>query len=102
MNTNIERGHRILIDELLKCDAELFCILEDDWKCTGEIPVDEIWEVLTNHEEVGQVRIRDYKYDDTFYGGSSRHFITKNKIVFDEVIIIGKKKFKIADMHWVN
>lgn len=102
MNTNIEWGHRILIDELLKCDAELFCILEDDWKCTGEIPVDEIWEVLTNHEEVGQVRIRDYKYDDTFYGGSSRHFITKNKIVFDEVIIIGKKKFKIADMHWVN
>lgn len=102
MNNNIEVGHRILIEELLKCNAELFCILEDDWKCIDEIPIDEIGKLLNTHEEVGQVRIRDYKYDDTFYGGSSRHFITKNKIVFDEVIDVDKKIFKIADMHWVN
>lgn len=102
MNENIEKGHHSLIEALLKCDADLFCILEDDWKCIGEIPIDEIYQLLKEHTEVGQVRIRDYRYDDSFYGGSSRHFITKKKIVFDEVVDMNQKRFKVADMHWVN
>ncbi len=102
MNENIEIGHHILIKELLNCDADLFCILEDDWKCKGKIPVDEIWQLLNEHAEIGQVRIRDYRYDDTFYGGSSLNFITKKKIVFDEIIRVNNITFKVADMHWVN
>lgn len=102
MNKNIEMGHMCLINELLKCDANLFCILEDDWKCFGTIPINEIGQLLDEHDEIGQVRIRDYRYDDTFYGGSSLHFVTKQKIVFNELIDIGSSTFKVADMHWVN
>lgn len=102
MNTKIEIGHQVLIKELLKCKEDLYCILEDDWECIGQIPVEEIGIFLEKHREVGQVRIRDYRYDDTFYGGSSRHFITSNKIVFDETEEVNGKQFQIADMHWVN
>ena len=102
INKNIEEGHHALITELLKCQADLFCILEDDWKCIGRIPIEEIDKFLVGHVDIGQVRIRDFKYDDSFYGGSSRHFITKHKIVFDERVEVKNKVFKIADMHWVN
>ena len=102
INSNIELGHYFLINEMLKYKADLYCVLEDDWKCTGKIPINAIHTFLANNLNVGQVRLRDYRYDDSFYGGSSKHFITGNKIVFDENIFIDDNLFEVADMHWVN
>ncbi len=102
INEKIEIGHMRLINELLKIDSDLYCILEDDWKCLGRIPVDEVSGFLNEHMEIGQIRLRDYKYDDTFYGGSSLHFVTKNKISFVKEEKIRSVSFNIAEMHWVN
>lgn len=102
INIKIELGHSRLIQELLKTNADLFFILEDDWNCLGEVPFDDIYSFLSENKGIGQVRIRDYRYDDSFYGGSSKNFVTLKRIEFTETIIINGSIFKIANMHWVN
>lgn len=102
IDINIELGHRRLIDEMLKRNSDIFCMLEDDWNNTGTIPVDDIKEFLSKNKNVGQVRLRDFRYDDTFYGGSSINFVTMKKIVFTDNAIYGDSKFKIGELHWVD
>lgn len=102
LNKNIEIGHMSLIKHMLDCDSEMCCILEDDWECIGRIPINEIMLFLNEHKNIGQVRLRDFKYDDTMYGGSSVNFVTKEKIIFNNEIVYGDVSFKVADMHWVN
>ena len=57
---------------------------------------------LCENKEVGQVRLRDFRYDDTFYGGSSVNFVTMEKIKFSKTEKYGDSKFKTADLHWVD
>lgn len=102
INKNIEVGHLCLLKKMLDQSGDMFCILEDDWKCFGEIPINAIDKFLNLYEDIGQVRLRDYKYDDSIYGGSSINFITMEKIIFDEQVSINSTIFKIANMHWVN
>lgn len=102
INRNIEIGHFRLISEMIKRDSELYCILEDDWKCIGTFLLDDMITFLKKYAYVGQIRVRDFHYDDSFYGGSSVNFVTMEKICFDENININNASFKCADMHWVN
>lgn len=102
IDKNIELGHRRLISEMLKIDADVYCMLEDDWKNTSTIPVDDIVCFLSENKDVGQIRMRDFRYDDTFYGGSSVNFVTMKKIRFNECKKYGQSQFKTAELHWVD
>lgn len=102
IDINIELGHRRLIEEMLKFDSDIFCMLEDDWNNTDRIPVDDLSEFLQKYKNIGQVRLRDFKYDDTFYGGSSVNFVTMKKIVFTDSVFIGTSTFKTGELHWVD
>lgn len=102
VDVNIELGHKRLISEMLKCDADVYCMLEDDWRNTDAIPIDDLCKFLENNKDVGQVRLRDYRYDDSFYGGSSINFVTMNKIVFNYEMVCGSSVFKKAELHWVD
>ncbi len=101
-NQNIEIGHRRLIDEMLLYDADLYITIEDDWHCMREIPVLDVKNFLNIKPHIGQIRLRDFRYDDSYYGGSSINFVTMKKIVFTDKVEVNKSVFHIANLHWVN
>lgn len=101
-NIRIEHGVGRLIKEILKESADLYCLLQDDWQCLGTIPIASVWKFLSYYKNIGQVRMRDFKYDDTFDGGSSINFVTHRKIEFTEEIVIENSIFKIGELHWVD
>ena len=101
-NVRIELGVRRLIREVLCEEADICCLLQDDWRCTGSIPVDSAFNFLNENEDIGQIRMRDFKYDDTFDGGSSVNFVTKRKIRFTERTAVGNSVFEMGELHWVD
>ena len=101
-NKKIEVGVRRLIQEVLDEDSDICCLLQDDWRCLDCIPVDAAWEFLCTHQNIGQLRLRDFKYDDSFDGGSSINFVTHLKIHFSERIVVGDASFDVGELHWVD
>lgn len=101
-NERIEKGVRKLIKEVLKEHTDLCCLLQDDWRCMGRIPVDAAWHFLNSNRSIGQIRMRDFRYDDTFDGGSSVNFVTRRKIVFTHGVAVGNVAFEIGELHWVD
>ena len=98
----IEHGVRRLIFEVLRENADICCLMQDDWRCLGPIPLISSFEFLKSNQDIGQVRMRDFKYDDSFDGGSSVNFVTRNKINFVRREIIGDSVFSIGELHWVD
>lgn len=101
-NVRIEHGVQRLIEEVLQEGTDICCLLQDDWRCMGRIPVDPAWELLNNYNNIGQIRMRDFRYDDTFDGGSSVNFVTHRKIEFKQHIASGNVSFGIGELHWVD
>lgn len=98
----IEHGVRRLIKEVLRERADMCCLMQDDWRCLGSIPVETSWEFLNRNANIGQVRMRDFKYDDTFDGGSSVNFVTHRKIEFERCEVVGGTEYAVGELHWVD
>lgn len=102
VNRRIETGVCRLVKEVLAEQTDFCCLLQDDWRCTGSVPIEAAWEFLNRYRHIGQVRMRSFKYDDTFDGGSSVNFVTHQKINFTKRIIVRDVSFDIGELHWVD
>lgn len=101
-DARIELGVRRLIKEVLDEGIDICCLLQDDWRCLGCIPVLPAWKFLNTHRNIGQIRLRDFKYDDSFDGGSSVNFVTQRKIDFVDKVKVEDSVFEVGELHWVD
>jgi|GEM_PF-5502487 len=99
---NISIGHRKLSLLMKKYDGDAYMILEDDWKCIAQVPLDELVKYLRQHPEVGQIRLRDCKYDGTLKGCAKHNFVTQEPIRWSKEEILGEYTLSYGNLHWVN
>lgn len=100
---NISYGHKRLAQLMCSQDADGYLLLEDDWECTEEFKIEPLVKFLSNNDDIGQIRLRDYKYDGSLMGGSNRNLATNTLITWDEEIQINDLyKITKGNLHWVN
>ncbi|WP_113920461.1 glycosyltransferase family 2 protein [Alkalibaculum bacchi] len=99
---NISIGHRNLSRLMKKEDGDAYIILEDDWACAAYIPLIELIEYLRKNPDIGQIRLRNSRYDGTLTGGAKHNFVTQEPIKWTKEVVIGNYILAYGNLHWVN
>lgn len=85
------------------CVADAYIILEDDWECIDSVDFVSIIEFMQKNIFIGQVRLRNFKYDGSLTGGSAINFVTQEVIEWEiPSFFIGHHQIRIGNLHWVN
>lgn len=101
-DNNISLGHNKLINLMKQELASAYIILEDDWECTSEAPLNELIKLLHNNPSIGQIRLRNCKYDGSLKGCANHNFVTLEPIKWTKTIELERYQLDFGNLHWVN
>lgn len=107
-NDPVERDRRIaagfaaLAAALLDTDCTHALLVEDDWECIAPPPLAALVALLDAWPDLGQIRLRECRYDSGLDGCSACNFVTRQPIVFDASHTAGRHMVDEGELHWTN
>ncbi|MFP5249792.1 MAG: hypothetical protein ACLGP3_08195 [Acidobacteriota bacterium] len=98
----IAAGFAALAAALLDTDCTHALLVEDDWECIAAPPLAALAAVFDARPGLGQIRLRECRYDSGLDGYSARNFVTRRPIVFDTSHAAGCHVVDEGELHWTN